>query len=535
MQFGPCSIEKAAGAVLAHSIRAGGTVLKKGRLLSAEDIALLRRAGWKEVTVARLEPGDVREDEAAARIARAAAGGGVRVGAAFTGRANLFAEADGVAVIDAVRVETLNTIDEAVTLATVAPFARVTAGQMLATIKIIPFAAPTGVVTQAERMLSGGAVSVAPFKPHNAALILTTLPGTKIPLLDKTRDAVETRLRTSGSKLVFEDRVVHETGAIARALWAAQESACDPILLFGASAIADRSDAIPNAIVQAGGRIEHFGMPVDPGNLLLIGRFGGAAVVGLPGCARSPKLNGFDFVLWRLLADLPVGSAEIARMGVGGLLAEIPSRPQPRADAPSGTPRAPKVAAVILAAGMSSRMGAPKLLAEVGGRPIVRHVVDATLSSSARPVIVVTGSHAGEVEKALAGLQIMIVKNPDFAKGLSESLKHGLGMVPPDCDAALVLLADMPGIGTALIEKLVAAFDPAEGRAICVATRRGKRGNPVLWARRFFPEIMRLEGDVGAKSLMGLYGEFVCEVEADDDGPITDIDTPADLAAWSAR
>ncbi len=534
MQFGPCPVENAEGAILAHSIRVDGLFLKKGRLLSPDDIAALRKAGWKDVTVARLERGDVREDEAASRIARAAAGAGVRVAAAFTGRANLFAEAGGVALIDAGRIDALNAIDESITLATLSPFARVAAGQMLATVKIIPYAAPETSVQRAEAALSGGAIAVAPFRPHDAALILTTLTGMKPSLLDKARDAIAARLKDLGSSLVFEECVAHETQAIAGAMSRAKESGCDPILVFGASAISDRRDAIPAALVQAGGSVEHFGMPVDPGNLLLIGKLGRSAVVGLPGCARSPKLNGFDFVLWRLMAGLPVGRHEIPSMGVGGLLTEISGRPQPRAENES-LPHAPKIAAVILAAGRASRMGSPKLLADVQGKPLVRHAVEAALASSARPVIVVTGAGAAAVEQALRGLEIEIVENRDYSKGLSESLKCGLKAVPPDCDGAVVLLADMPDIGACLIEKLAAAFNPAEGRAICVATRHGRRGNPVLWARRFFPEIMTLEGDVGAKSLMGLYGEYVCDVEADHDGPLTDIDTPADLARWSAR
>ena len=121
---------------------------------------------------------------------------------------------------------------------------------------------------------------------------------------------------------------------------------------------------------------------------------------------------------------------------------------------------------------------------------------------------------------------------PMVAQVLSE---ESLSAVPADCDGALVLLGDMPGISPALLDKLIAAFDPGEDRAICVATRHGKRGNPVLWARRFFPEILAIEGDVGARHLIGQYADMVVEVEAADDGPLTDIDTPEALAAYRAR
>jgi molybdenum cofactor cytidylyltransferase len=260
---------------------------------------------------------------------------------------------------------------------------------------------------------------------------------------------------------------------------------------------------------------------------------GSADVVGLPGCARSPKLNGFDFVLWRLAAGLPVGRDEIVAMGVGGLLMEIPLRPQPREERPVAA--APKIGAVVLAAGASSRMGSNKLLAQVEGKPMAKRVVDAVLGSKASPVIVVTGNKAEAVREALAGCGVAFVDNPDFSTGLSSSLKLGLKALPENCGGAVIVLGDMPAVTPALIDQLIAAFNPTEGRAICVATHAGKRGNPVLFARRFFEEIESIEGDVGARGLIGAYPELVCEVEADSDAPLIDIDTPEDLAAFTIR
>jgi molybdenum cofactor cytidylyltransferase len=534
MQFGTSPVESAAGAILGHSVRAGTAVLRKGRVLSGADVEALRHAGLREVVIARLGPDDMPEDEAAAHIARACAGAAVRVGAAFTGRANLYSSAAGIAVVDRALVDAVNGVDESITLATVTPFARVAPRQMLATIKIIPFAAPRRHVEAVESLLRDKPVAqVAPFTERRAALISTVLPGDKPSLLDKNRAALEERLTSIGSTLVFECRVPHRVDALAIAIREAEGA--DPILIFGASAITDRRDVVPAAVEAAGGTIDAFGMPVDPGNLLLTARLNGATVVGLPGCARSPKQNGFDFVLWRIAAGLPVGRAEIAAMGVGGLLSEIPTRPQPRDERPAESPGMPKIAAIVLAAGQSSRMGTNKLLAAVGGKPLVRHAVEAAVASAADPVVVVTGNGAGDIENALSGLKVEIVNNPDFPKGLSSSLRKGINALPDDCDGAVILLGDMPDVTPALIDKLVAAFDPGEERAICVATRHGKRGNPVLWARRFFPEMTAIEGDVGARHLIAQYGELVCEVEAADDGPLIDIDTPQALEAYRAR
>src|SRR5258706_391775 len=267
----------------------------------------------------------------------------------------------------------------------------------------------------------------------------------KPALPDMNHKALDARLESIGSRIVLERRTPHEVSALVVAIKEALAAGADPLLIFGASAITDRRDVIPAAIVEAGGRIDHFGMPVDPGNLLLLGRIDDRLVIGLPGCARSPKLNGIDFVLWRVAAGLPIGGREIATMGVGGLLTEIPTRPQPRDERPNDVPRLPTIGAVVLAAGKSSRMGSNKLLIDVGGKPLVRRAVEGAVKSAAHP------------------------------------------------------------------------------------------GNVVLWARRFFPEMLTLEGDTGAKHLMAQYEELVCEVEAPDDGPLIDIDTPEALAAYRAR
>jgi molybdenum cofactor cytidylyltransferase len=529
MKFGPVAAADAEGGIVAHAVRAGERLFKKGHALSAADVAALRAADVREVYVARLEAGDVPEDEAAARIAGKLAGNGVRVGAAFTGRSNLYATSDGLTVIDPAGIAAINAVDESITVATLPPFERVSARQMVATVKIIPFAAPCRAVERMGQLVEAPAIQVAAFRPRKVALVLTTLPQTRGALLEKTRAAIAARVQRIDSAILFGREGPHVADDLAALLKQAAEVA-DLILVFGASAITDRRDVIPAAIEQAGGSVERFGMPVDPGNLLLIGKLGQADVVGLPGCARSPKLNGFDFVLWRLAAGLPVGSSEIAAMGAGGLLMEIPVRPQPR-DEPAA-PRAAKIGAVVLAAGASSRMGTNKLLTEIGDKPLVRRVVEAASGSHAFPIVVVTRKDAAPVQAALAGCLVAFADNPEYSTGLSTSLRKGLKALPEDCDGAIVLLGDMPAVTPALIDRLVAAFDPAEGRAICVAMHGGKRGNPVLFARRFFAEIESIEGDVGARGLIGAYPELVHEVEAESDAPHIDIDTPEDLAAY---
>jgi molybdenum cofactor cytidylyltransferase len=533
MKFGAVAPKDALGATAVHTIRQGALVLKKGTLIGPAEVTALDAAGIKDIVVARLEPGDVSEDDAAAAIAKAVAGEGVHVDRAFTGRANLFAQNAGVLVVDKDAIDRLNRIDEAITFATLPAYKPVVAGEMIATVKIIPFAVGKTARDAALAGVQKPLMRVAPYRVRKVGVVSTILPGLASKVIDKTLKITTERLAPAGATIVAERRVPHEHAALARALDEVLKDGAEIAIVFGASAIADRRDVIPAAVEAIGGRIVHFGMPVDPGNLLMIGDAAGHPVLGAPGCARSPKENGFDWVLMRLLAGLPVGREDITGLGVGGLLMEIVTRPQPREE-PAKAGRA--IAAVVLAAGRSSRMGGPnKLLETIGGRPLVRMVAEAALASKARPVIVVTGHQRDRVEAALAGLPVRFAHNADFADGLGTSLRTGIAVVPPDADGAIICLGDMPQVDAALIDRLIGAFDPDKGALAVVPTIEGHRGNPVVWSRRFFPDLMAVEGDIGARHLIGHYAEAVTEVPLTGTAALTDIDTPEALRAVKAE
>jgi molybdenum cofactor cytidylyltransferase len=329
MKFGEVTLEASLGGVLAHGVRLDGLSLKKGHVIGPADVERLRAHGVERLIVSQLEPGDIGEDEAARRLADRIAGAGLRVDHAFTGRANIFAASAGVLCIDKAVVDRINHVDEAVTLATLPDRKAVEADEMVATVKIIPFAVPARLLETALALARAPLLFLAPFRPLKVGVISTLLPGLKASVIAKTLGILAQRLAPAGASLVADERVAHASAPLAEAIQR-MAAACDLIVVFGASAITDRRDVIPQAIERAGGRVDHFGMPVDPGNLLLIGRLADTTIVGAPGCARSPKENGFDWVLQRLLAGLDVSADEIRGLGVGGLLMEIKSRPQPR-------------------------------------------------------------------------------------------------------------------------------------------------------------------------------------------------------------
>lgn len=325
MKFGPVPLAEAEGAILAHSLKLPSGRLRKGVVLQSAQLDDLRAAGIHEVTVARLGPDDIHEDAAADTLASALLDDAAHIHLTrpFTGRVNLIADAPGVVLIDADRVDAANAVDPMITVATVPAHHQLRAGGMVATVKIISYGVGRAALARAAD-LARGAIRLAVPVHADASLILTEIPGGPG---DKGVEAVENRLTGLGMRLAETLRCAHDEAALAQAIARAKGQI---VLILTASATSDPQDTAPQALRRAGGQVTRFGLPVDPGNLLFLGRIGDRPVIGLPGSARSPVLHGADWVLARVACGLPVDSAVISRMGVGGLLKEIPTRPQPR-------------------------------------------------------------------------------------------------------------------------------------------------------------------------------------------------------------
>ncbi|MDA7424648.1 molybdopterin-binding protein [Thalassococcus lentus] len=324
MKFGPVPLGEAVGAVLAHSIALPDGRLRKGRVIETSDLAPLEAAGIAEVTVARLEDGDIAEDAAAERLAAALVPdpkrAGLRLGRAATGRVNVYTEGPGVIEVLAERIHALNALHPMITVATVPPWQRLGAGGMVATVKIISYAVPDASL-EAACLAGQGALRLRSPVCSTADLIQTSVEDTETGA--KGQKVTQQRLDRLGVALGPICVVPHQIEALSQAIAA---STADIVLILTGSATSDAFDTAPEALRQAGGRVVHFGMPVDPGNLLFFGNLNGRPVIGLPGCARAPALNGADWVLERLICGVPVGPGDIASMGVGGLLKEIPQR-----------------------------------------------------------------------------------------------------------------------------------------------------------------------------------------------------------------
>ena len=531
MIFKDMPVTDSEGLLLAHGITAGTRRFKKGHRLTGDDIDQLQVAGIKSVAAIQFDDGDITEDAAADHLADQLLASGLDKSTAFTGRCNLIAQSDGLFCYDADDLHRLNLVHESVTLAALPPFSRVRKGQMVATVKIIPFAVPSGLLDDSLATLpEGGLFALAPFRPIRVELVETLLGSASDKASTKLRSVTEARIRSLGGTLKQHHRCHHTVDDLARAIPQLADSA-DLILIAGASATTDRRDVAPAAITKAGGVVDHFGMPVDPGNLLVLGHYQDTPIIVLPGCAKSPKVNGFDWVLERLACGLAVTSEDIMKMGAGGLLKEIGSRPQPRGHmAGSDSMGTADISAIVLAAGKSSRMGGDnKLLADIDGAPMIARTVDQVAASGVSNIVVVTGRDADAIGDALASHQVTLAHNADYARGMASSLRTGINALPDGADGALVCLGDMPLVTSAQMDALIKAFDPVEGRGICVPTWQGKWGNPVLWSLAYFDEIRAITGDKGARDLLHHHGDHVYEVTMDDDTILQDFDTPDSL------
>lgn len=328
MKFGPVEVRAAQGAVLAHSVGLGASGrLRKGRILTADDIEKLEHTGLAEVTVARLDADDVHEDAAAQALANAFVpepnAQGLRLTEPFTGRVNLIAEGPGVVTLDASAIAAVNAVDPMITIATVPDNQQMRDGGMVATIKIISYGVNTAALKQACAKAKA-CIELMPPKLMAPRLIVSDIPG---GVGDKGWRATADRVAAFGLDLPPPVIVPHRVDDLAGAIAASDG---DLVMVLTGSATSDIADVAPLAVLAAGGQVERFGMPVDPGNLLFLGRRAGVPIIGLPGCARAPALNGADWVMGRIICGVDVTGEDIAGMGVGGLLKEIPTRPQPR-------------------------------------------------------------------------------------------------------------------------------------------------------------------------------------------------------------
>ena len=535
MKFGPCALSDCLDAILVYAVDLPDGRIAKGTCLTSDHLSRLRANGIDDIIVARLEDGDLGEDAAADMIAKAMMPANVRLSVAATGRVNIHATKRGLLRVDRLRLRDINMVDEGITLSTVQHNQLVEAGDLIATLKIIPYSvAETAVATVIGLGAGEPVISFHALRPRSFGLIQTRIPGMADKILKATEQTAKQRLNQLGCTLVDSRVVAHEAAAIDQAITASRANGPAVMLIAGGSAIADRRDEVPMGVIAAGGRIDHFGLPVDPGNLLMLSHIDEMPVIGMPGCARSIKMNGFDWILHLLLADLRIDAAEIADMAAGGLLMEIVSRPLPRRMVGRRQISNATIGGVILAAGQSRRMGAQnKLLAEIDGVPIIRRTAQAMLDGGLNDLVIVTGHEHRLVAAALDDLPVTCIYNDEYQSGQASSVACGVRHHQNGSHAAvLIALGDMPLVRPELIAALLRDHSslPDATDRITLPVFDGRRGNPVIWGRGFFDELVALTGDAGGSIIFAENKNAVNSLGWPDDSIHLDIDTPEALA-----
>jgi molybdenum cofactor cytidylyltransferase len=337
MKFSAVAVNQAVGKILGHNIagKDGRRILSKGKILSEDDIQRLLQLGRQKVYVAELEPGDVEENQAALRIASYLNGENITLSRAAAGRVNLLASTRGILRVDAGQVGRLNQF-EGITLATLPGDRFVRQKQMVGTVKIIPYAVPDSILKRAEASLNGvnQAMKVDPLPSRKVGLILTGSPSTYDRLQVAYESPLRTRVNDCGSELEMVGHILldeeEDEIALSGLLSQLVTQGYELVILAGETAVMDPGDIVPRAIERAGGKLECVGLPVDPGNMLMLAYLGDVPILGAPGCARSLKTNAIDWVLPRLLLGEYLKRDELMSMGYGGLLEDTYKRPMPR-------------------------------------------------------------------------------------------------------------------------------------------------------------------------------------------------------------
>ena len=538
MQLAEFATTDCTGLVLAHRQNFVGSSLAKGTVLTDQHVAALIAAGVEKLVCARPDHSDIHEDDAAARLAALLSPKNFDFSMAATGRVNIKVPQQGLIRYDREVIRKINEIDERITFALVQHNQLLVAGQMAATLKIIPFFVPETSLQKIEDLVANSpAFSFHPLRQARVALIQTRIDGQADRLFAATKNVTVARLQVLGCDLVASHICRHNRQEVAELIISCTQTGAEIILVCGGSAIIDRQDELPQAVVMAGGAITQLGLAVDPGNLLMFAKIGKLPVIGMPGCARSPKLNGLDWVLQLILADIEMTRAEFADMAAGGLLMEIASRPLPRAIATR--PKQPdRLVGMLLAAGQSRRMGGQnKLLADIAGKPMVRHVAEAMCDAGIDDLTVVIGHQADQVAAALDQLPVNLVFNPQFAAGQGHSVAAGIAGLDDSVTDVVIALGDMPLVSVETLRQLIAAHQACTDhqRRITLPSAAGKRGNPVIWGSAFFPELKQLRGDAGGRQVLQDHFAAHNPVESTTSTIFQDIDTPAELQAVASH
>jgi len=541
MQFGEFPVYDALGIELVHDVKCRDKTLKKGTVLNASDISLLKFSGIKTVTGVRFSSEDILPETAADILLKAMIGDYLRYTLPDkTGYSEIFADTDGTFVFDRNRFNRFNAHCENISLVTIQPDTPVYKGQFLGNLRLSGPAINAETLNEAVTKISGigSLLKIAPYAFCKIGFIRTIMNNSSVPPLDE--DKLAARFGAFGLDVVYSDLCEHTVAAVEKAVRDAIDAQAEIVLVESQVPPLHRDDIVPTGFKEAAGDIDRLGWPVDEGLSLVIGHKNDVKLLGY--CAEDADKPAFDRLLRFLATKSMPANEDIPDLALNGLsLTRMTKRITPEQMSRSmnveSVSDSHKIAVVILAAGSSRRMiGTNKLLETVNGLPMIEHAVRSALSSEADYVAVVTGHDAKFIERRLEQYDVKIVRNPDYVSGVLGSIRLGLAVLPPDIAGAVVLPADMPAFTEEYIDKLIDAFDfKAPRPPVVVPTFGSVRHNPVLWPKDLFKVVKIVPEDSQWVPTLIEHSDYIKDIPLKDDLPLTDINTRGDLAKFLER
>lgn len=539
MKFGEFPLYDAVGVELSHEVKCGGRVFPAGHIVTADDIRLLRQAEIKTVVGTFFSPTDLRPDIACDILLKDIVGDHLRYTLPENGCSEIYADADGVFVGLPDRLLRFNSHDESLILSSLLPYTPVYKNQLVASLRLLGPAFDADMINAAVEKITGQGplLRIATYAFCKIAFVRTVEHGGEV---SETAEDVQKRYAVYGFDIVRNTVCVHDREAVAKEIDKAADEKLDAVFIESPTAPLNRADIIPAAAKEAGADIDRLGWCADPGVSALIAHKNDMKIVAFKAeDFSSPSLD--RLVRYIATKSLPF-TDEFPTLATGTLSLErlikfLKPEEEAKTVAVGALSERSKVAVVVLAAGASKRMiGTNKLLESVHGIPMVERAVQSALMSKADFVAVVTGYDAKFIERRLVNYDVKIVRNPDYASGVLNSIRLGLSVLPPDVVAAVVLPADMPGFTASYIDKLIDLFDPkAKRKAVCLPSYNGVRHNPVLWPRELFKSVKIVPEDAHWMPALVEHSDYIRELKLDDDLPISDVNTRGDLSLFLSR
>ena len=507
-------IQETFGCLLMHSVFLEDGRIRKGKIIDKNDIAMMERSDIEKVQVGELEDDDIGENAASGLIAKAIATNQFSVSPTLSGKTNITSIADGLIEIDEGNVTKLNNLSPNIAVSTLNNHDVVYRGDHTVSVKIISFVISSSDLDKILNFLKKNKiVKLKKFKSMRFGVIYTIAKNEKRSLIEKTKKSIMSRIGNYNSTIMDERVLPHNSASIKNNVVELLENNINCILLFLSTSVTDVNDIVPTVINDLGGKINSFGMPVDPGNLTLSGKINDVDIIVAAGSARSDSLNGFDWHLNCLHANIEVSQEMVNSLGVGGLLKDIDFAVKRKRVSKTIDTKKSNIAAVVLCAGESKRMGnRNKLLLKVAGKSLIKNYIDNISKSNVSEIVIVTGYQSIEIERELEGYDVKFIHNEKYREGMSTSLNTGINSLSKNINAAIICLPDMPMIGIYEINKLIEYYNPKIGNEICIATYNDQRGNPVLWDRKYFKKLMQIKGDKGGRYLLPKFLEQSVEV-----------------------